>query len=433
MEVCLTLVEHGQHLTRKLLAAFAALGEYLGQGNADAALCAVLSDELHLLGGIGREGVDGDNDRHAELLHVVQMGVEVADAALERAHVGGVQLGLGYAAVVLERADGRDEHDAVRRDAGLAALDVHELLCAEVRAEAGLGDGDVSELHGETGRLNAVAAVRDVRERAAVHERRGALERLNEVRLDGVAHQRGHRALSVQVARIDRLAGKGVRDENVAEALLEVVEILRQTQDGHDLGRNRDHEVILARHTVYLAAQTDRDVAQRAVVHIHDTGENDAARIDAEHIALLHVVVEHGAEQIVRRGDRVHVAGEVQIDVLHRNDLRVAAACRAALDAEYRAERRLAQRDHGLFAHFCERLAQTDGRGGLALAGRSRVNGGDENELAVRLVCGLFPYVCGQLGLVPAVQLKILGVQTGCRCYLGDRAHLAALCDFDVG
>ena len=197
------------------------------------------------------------------------------------AHVGGVQLGLGYAAVVLERADGRDEHDAVRRDAGLAALDVHELLCAEIRAEAGLGDGDVSELHGETGRLNAVAAVRDVRERAAVHERRGALERLNEVRLDGVAHQRGHRALSVQVARIDWLAGKGVRDENVAEALLQVVEILRQTQDGHDLGRDRDHEVILARHAVYLAAQTDRDVAQRAVVHIHDTGENDAARIDA--------------------------------------------------------------------------------------------------------------------------------------------------------
>ena len=102
-------------------------------------------------------------------------------------------------------------------------------------------------------------------------------------------------------------------------------------------------------------------------------------------------------------------------------------------DAEYQAEGGSRQRDHGLFAHFCERLAQTDGRGSLALAGRSRVDGGDENELAVRLVCGLFPYVCGQLGLVPAVQLKILSVQTGRRRYLGDRAHLAALCDFDVG
>ena len=54
------------------------------------------------------------------------------------------------------------------------------------------------------------------------------------------------------------------------------------------------------------------------------------------------MVVEHGGEQVVRRADGVKVAGEVQVDVLHRHDLRVAAAGRAALASEYRAERRLA-------------------------------------------------------------------------------------------
>jgi hypothetical protein len=39
----------------------------------------------------------------------------------------------------------------------------------------------------------------------------------------------------------------------------------------------------------------------------------------------------------------VEVAGEVQVDVLHRHDLRIAAAGRAALHAEARAERGFAQ------------------------------------------------------------------------------------------
>ena len=145
------------------------------------------------------------------------------------------------------------------------------------------------------------------------------------------------------------------------------------------------------------------------------------------------MVVEHGAEQVVRRGDGVHIAGEVQVDVLHRDNLCVAAAGCAALDAEYRAEGRLAQGDHGLLAHLCERFAQTYGRGGLALAGRSRVDGGDEHELAVRICGGLVPHVCGELRLVLAVKLKILCVKAGCGRDFGDRAHLAALCNFNVG
>ena len=49
-------------------------------------------------------------------------------------------------------------------------------------------------------------------------------------------------------------------------------------------------------------------------------------------------------EQVVRRGHRVEVAGEVQVEDLHRHDLAVAAAGRAALDPEGRTHRRLADR-----------------------------------------------------------------------------------------
>ena len=58
-------------------------------------------------------------------------------------------------------------------------------------------------------------------------------------------------------------------------------------------------------------------MAELAVVHIDSALPHDLAGVDAEHIALLDVVIEHGGEQVVRRADGVEVAGEVQVDILH--------------------------------------------------------------------------------------------------------------------
>ena len=48
-------------------------------------------------------------------------------------------------------------------------------------------------------------------------------------------------------------------------------------------------------------------------------------------VALVQMVVEHRRQQRVRTRDRVEVAGEMEVDVLHGHDLRVAAARGAAL------------------------------------------------------------------------------------------------------
>jgi hypothetical protein len=90
-------------------------------------------------------------------------------------------------------------------------------------------------------------------------------------------------------------------------------------------------------------------------------------------------------EQIVRRGDGVEVAGEVEVDVLHRHHLGVAAAGGAALDAEARPERRLAQAQHRLLADVIERVGQAHRGRGLALARRRRRDRRDQDQLAVRL------------------------------------------------
>ena len=99
----------------------------------------------------------------------------------------------------------------------------------------------------------------------------------------------------------------------------------------------------LARVAVGAAAEADGDLAQRAVVHVDRAPPADAQRVDLVRVAVQDRGVEHRREQVVGGADRVDVAGEVEVEVLHRHDLGHAAAGRAALDAEHRAERRLAQ------------------------------------------------------------------------------------------
>ena len=78
-------------------------------------------------------------------------------------------------------------------------------------------------------------------------------------------------------------------------------------------------------------------------------------RGDLRLVAVEAVRVDQRGEQVVRGRDRVHVAGEVEVDVLHRHHLRIAAAGGAALDAEHGAERRLPQRQH----RACGRSSRT--------------------------------------------------------------------------
>ena len=83
-----------------------------------------------------------------------------------------------------------------------------------------------------------------------------------------------------------------------------------------------------------------RRFAQRPVVHIERMSPDDAPRVDIERVAPMHVVVEHRREQIMRRSDRVKIAGEMQVDLLHRRDLRAPAARRPTLLPEARAPAR---------------------------------------------------------------------------------------------
>src|SRR5262249_54329265 len=82
----------------------------------------------------------------------------------------------------------------------------------------------------------------------------------------------------------------------------------------------------------------DDETAQGAIVHVHDALPEDPSHVQPELIALRQVVVEHRGQEVVRGRDCVHVAREVEIDVLHRGNLGVTAARAPAFHADVACE-----------------------------------------------------------------------------------------------
>ncbi len=181
------------------------------------------------------------------------------------------------------------------------------------------------------------------------------------------------------------------------------------------------------------AAQPDRDVAQRPVVHVEHPRPGDPADIDAQAVAVVDVVVQECGQEVVRQPDGSEVAGEVQVDVLHRDYLRKTAAGGTALHAEHGAHGRFAQTDHRPLADPREGVTQADRGRGLAFARRCRADRRHQDQACV------FPGRQGgdpvgrHLRLVAAIGLQRRCRDSGPLGNLGDRLHAGRLSDFDVG
>ena len=210
-------------------------------------------------------------------------------------------------------------------------------------------------------------------------------------------------------------------DHDAAHALAHIGQVGGQRQDGHDLAGNGDVIAGAARHLLFRA-QADLDLAQEAVVGVHHAPPGDAGRIDiqaseaallfsgqivrvglvdaqllqaAQHrrreaavalligraqrveqllvIRLLGFVEDAGIDgrrqQVVGGGDGVNIAGQVQVEIFHRDDLAVSAAGRAALDAKGRTLAGLADAGEDPLAEVsAQRLAQAHHGGALAFA-----------------------------------------------------------------
>ena len=258
------------------------------------------------------------------------------------------------------------------------------------------------------------------------------LHGLHKVRLEGVYQQSGHRALRIEFAHRNRRVIARVAEHDIAETLLEIGQARSEAEDRHDLRRNRDIESRFPHDAVVITAEPGRNLAQGTVVHIDHASPGDSPGIDIELILPVHVIVDQRGEQIVGCADRMKIAGKMQIDVGHRDDLRVAAAGRTALHAKARPQARLAQADRGLFADQVHPVAEANGRGGLALTGRGRRHGSDENQLAILLAAVCTDEVSADLRLVVAIRNQRIRRDSQFGPDFLDRKNVCSPCDLDI-
>ena len=273
----------------------------------------------------------------------------------------------------------------------------------------------------------------DVGERAAVDERRIVLERLHQVRHQRVLQQDGHRPGSLELLGGDQLARACLGDHHAAEAALQVAQIAGETEHRHDLGGDRDVEAVLTRKAVRHAAQAVDDRAQRTVVHVDHAAPGDAAGVEIELVAPVDVIVDHRREQVVRGADGMEIAGEVQVDVLHRHHLGVAAAGGAALHPEARPERGLTGAAHRPLADPVQGVAEPNRGGRLAFARRGRGDRRDQDQAPVRPIRDLLDEIEADLRdvLAEGLDRRVRDLELGRN--LGDRQHGRRARYLDVG
>ena len=188
-------------------------------------------------------------------------------------------------------------------------------------------------------------AVGDIAEGSGVNQGGRAVGGLDQIGENGFCEQRHHSSGRAEVASADRFSVTGNSDDDAIEPPAKILEIFRKGDDGHDFRSGGDDEAGLAAAALFLAVERNGDAAQGAVVHVDGTRPGDALGIKMQIVAVEEMRIDKSGEQIVRRGDGVKIAVEMEIDFRTRLDLRKAAPGGGALHAEHRAERRLARGD----------------------------------------------------------------------------------------
>ena len=163
----------------------------------------------------------------------------------------------------------------------------------------------------------------------------------------------------------------------------------------------------MARHAVKPSTQPNNHIPQRAVIQVDDAPPSDIMNIDIALIAMIDMRVQHRRDQIMRRANRMNVPGQMQIKMLHRHNLAVTAAGRAALDAKGRPLRRLPNGNHRPFADMLHRLPNADRRSRFALAQRRRRNRRDIDILGIRPTLQFVQRLKVDLGDVLAIMFQI--------------------------
>ena len=128
----------------------------------------------------------------------------------------------------------------------------------------------------------------------------------------------------------------------------------------------------------------------------------------------------------------MHIAGEMQIDIFHRQNLCITAARSAALDPKYRTQGGLTQGYNGIFSYFGHSLSQTCRRGCLPFSCRCRVDRCHKYQLSVRPLFQTGKDGFIQFGLIFPVKFQFVFLNTQVPCNIGNWPEFSALGNLNI-
>ena len=144
-----------------------------------------------------------------------------------------------------------------------------------------------------------------------MHYCRRTLGCLHEVWLQGILQQYGDRALNAHVAHVERLVLVIEAQQDVADAPLQVVDVLGKAHYAHYLRRGRNVETCLRWYAVGERTETCYYLPERPVVHVEHPLPEYCLQAEPVFGVLVEIVVEQGRNHVVCRCYGMEVTREV--------------------------------------------------------------------------------------------------------------------------
>src|SRR5699024_3099656 len=184
-----------------------------------------------------------------------------------------------------------------------------------------------------------------------------------------------------------------VANYDICNFFLEIDEVSCKAEYSHDLTGHCNIEAIFSWNTACYTPEADVYLTQCAVIHIHDTLPGYATRIDIQFVAVMQMIVDECSQCIVGSRDCMEVTVEVEVDLLHRQNLCVTASSSAAFSIHDRTECRFTEFDQDILCKLIESICQTDSTCWLPFPCRCRVHGGYQYHFGFRLLAFHLMYV----------------------------------------
>ncbi len=318
-----------------------------------------------------------------------------------------------------------------------------------------------------------------------MHQHRCALQSLHQVGFDGVLHQNSERPGHTQVVRRNRFTCPVLPDHDFRDAFAHVFQTGCQCQNCHKFRSHTDVIIGVQLKALFLRTLPDGDAAQHTIINIHTAPPGNGSWVDIQagkfclllfcqligislgdaqfcqpaphsnsemafaffifgaqpveqsRIALAgfveHARVDRCSQQVVGSSDGVDVTGQVQVEVLHGDDLGVTTASSPAFDAKSRSLGWLTDAsDHAAAQMGTDRLAQTNRSRGLPFAKRRGSNGSYVNIFPIRRILQTLQHLQLDFCLVIAIKFKFARQQTHFFCNLSDGFESSSLGDIDI-